>query len=737
MTKSITSALQTALSANSVFTATLLEIERTDGSVFRFTNHDTDLTYDSVTWESSTPFTIGAISHTANLSVDNCQINISTTGNNLSLTDFQTGLFQRAKIRILLVDTQDLTSGDVVLQEGWIGSTDSNELEYVEITVYGLMKLMDFEVGRVYQPSCDADFGDSRCMFAVNPSQAWSADNKYHVGEWVYAYDTTQMTAFTITNDDFESDGATAEGAALTGWTSSDNNDWSAVSTVTGSISPTNIPTGTYILEGGQLGTNSGTGRFEQFIYQDIGLVAAGVSATDIDNGKISVFYRALVAQHATQGDAIRIRLEVQDTNGDVLDTVKTDFKDLSDLSTWRTLNLTRALVSGARTVRLYVEAFRTAGVAIDVNVDNVEAYYWDHSITDPADGLVHKNTRVRPSVLSSAKNFQSTAFSNDGVTANSTTENLTGWVKNGSYWWTDDNGGTTSLVEGDYLLRGGDDSSGTPSTAYTLYQDVVLATLWDLDTAAIDLGRYFVTLDMEGAVAATTDEFQFKIEFYDITPTIIGTTTTLESWFNEYTSGVWQTFTRNYSIAIPATCRTLRFIIETRSTAGSDASNCLLDFVRADVVDTGRPEITDPVYGEADSATTWPTTAAEHTKDGQNIWLSAARRTGNTTVTGVTDNRNFEATGLSGDEELFIGGRIRWLSGNNAGQRNLIRIYDEINKDVTLYFDSLGDVQVGDRFEYENSCQKRFTTDCVTTFDNGINFRGFPYLPGKLTDNK
>jgi uncharacterized phage protein (TIGR02218 family) len=36
-----------------------------------------------------------------------------------------------------------------------------------------------------------------------------------------------------------------------------------------------------------------------------------------------------------------------------------------------------------------------------------------------------------------------------------------------------------------------------------------------------------------------------------------------------------------------------------------------------------------------------------------------------------------------------------------------------------------------GDAYSMHAGCQKRFSEDCVTRFANGINFRGFPHLPG------
>lgn len=729
MSKSITAAMQTALNRNAVAVATLMEIERTDGTVFRLTNNDVDLTYDGNTWVSSVPFTIGAVTHGSQLAVDNTEVTLSTEGSVLDLADFKAGRFQKAKVKIFLVDLQDLTSGDVILHEGWVGAISLNEFEHVEITVFGLMKIMDFEIGRVYQPQCDADFGDRRCKLALDPSQAWAAEDRYAVGDWVYHYDTTQMTAFTITNDDFEDDGLNGEGDPITGWTSSTPNDWRTLSSVSG----LSIPTGTYLLVAGQAGTNTGTGRHSQSLHQDISLTGAGISTTDLDAGRISVYFKTVLVQHDTQEDACRTRLEVLNASGDVIDVKKNNFDDLDLLSTWRAQYIVLPLVAGARTVRIYLDAFRTAGTEIDVYFDRVEAYHWKHSTVDPTDGLIHKVARINETNPVNQRNLVNTSFENDGVVANSNAEDIEGWIKDSNYWAV---GGNGAMNDGGWALAGGDDSSGTPSTEYTIYQDVDLAVLWELDTAVIDLTRYFATLFTHVLWSAAEDALRFRVEFFDSVPASLGAATTLIDWRNDYVS-----FDVNEelqaSFQIPTLCRHIRFYIDARSdTVGSDASGATVDYLRCDIVDGARPEASDREYGTpaVGSQDSFPTTAAEYMKDGQLVWLSHAKRFDNTTVTVATDGRNFTATGLSGSEELYIGARIRWLSGNNTGQSNLIRIFDSGTQAITLYFHSLGDIVNGDRFQIEQACQKRFTADCVTSFNNGINFRGFPYLPGKFT---
>ncbi len=53
----------------------------------------------------------------------------------------------------------------------------------------------------------------------------------------------------------------------------------------------------------------------------------------------------------------------------------------------------------------------------------------------------------------------------------------------------------------------------------------------------------------------------------------------------------------------------------------------------------------------------------------------------------------------------------------------------------MKLYFPVANDIQVGDRFMIIEGCGKNFEEDCITRFNNAINFRGFPYVPGRLIE--
>jgi uncharacterized phage protein (TIGR02218 family) len=74
-----------------------------------------------------------------------------------------------------------------------------------------------------------------------------------------------------------------------------------------------------------------------------------------------------------------------------------------------------------------------------------------------------------------------------------------------------------------------------------------------------------------------------------------------------------------------------------------------------------------------------------------------------------------------------FVPGIVKFTSGANAGLT--VEIEDVVGDEITLRFQTPYDIQAGDTYDIRPDCAKRYVEDCIGLFDNGINFRGEPYV--------
>jgi uncharacterized phage protein (TIGR02218 family) len=99
-------------------------------------------------------------------------------------------------------------------------------------------------------------------------------------------------------------------------------------------------------------------------------------------------------------------------------------------------------------------------------------------------------------------------------------------------------------------------------------------------------------------------------------------------------------------------------------------------------------------------------------------------------TITGVTSKRAFADSGRAEADGYFDGGLITWTTGNNAGLAMEVKTFLNAGGAIALQLPMPFTVQVGDEYSMSAGCDKAQAT-CIATFANGVNFQGFPHLPG------
>jgi uncharacterized phage protein (TIGR02218 family) len=92
-----------------------------------------------------------------------------------------------------------------------------------------------------------------------------------------------------------------------------------------------------------------------------------------------------------------------------------------------------------------------------------------------------------------------------------------------------------------------------------------------------------------------------------------------------------------------------------------------------------------------------------------------------------------FRADGLGAyADDWFTAGRLAWTGGANAGQAVEVKSHRAEAGIVTLeLWQAMPEpLAAGDTFTVTAGCDKHFDT-CVAKFNNAVNFRGFPHIPG------
>ncbi|RJF70863.1 DUF2163 domain-containing protein [Rhodopseudomonas palustris] len=136
-------------------------LQRVDGLVLGFTDHDRDLAFDGVTYEAEAGMTASAINATGALNIDTTDISGALQSDHLNEADLAGGLYDNAALTLFVVDWSAPENRDILFA-GSIGEVSRGRTGFT-CEMRGLSHALNQPVGRLYQRCCDADLGDDRC----------------------------------------------------------------------------------------------------------------------------------------------------------------------------------------------------------------------------------------------------------------------------------------------------------------------------------------------------------------------------------------------------------------------------------------------------------------------------------------------------------------------------------------------------------------------------------------------
>jgi uncharacterized phage protein (TIGR02218 family) len=136
-------------------------VSRRDGVTLGFTDHDEDVVFDGAVFPASSGMDASALQSATGLSVDNAQAVGALSDAAVSEEDVRAGRFDRAEVRLWLVDWQR-PELRVLMFRGEFGEIRRLDGAF-EVELRGLAEALNAPVGRSVLRTCDRALGDARC----------------------------------------------------------------------------------------------------------------------------------------------------------------------------------------------------------------------------------------------------------------------------------------------------------------------------------------------------------------------------------------------------------------------------------------------------------------------------------------------------------------------------------------------------------------------------------------------
>lgn len=317
---------------------------------------------------------------------------------------------------------------------------------------------------------------------------------------------------------------------------------------------------------------------------------------------------------------------------------------------------------------------------------------------------------------------------------------------------WTNETGTLTTRITNPSPVEGSAFFSGGTADATTrAYQDLTVPVG---EHALIDAGVREVILSWAQSSFAGDDQAELEVECFDGTLTSLGprmgtglTSTVAQQWENRI--GVID--------VLPQT-RTIRLSMHMNRVDGT-ANNGYVDILTAQIrkrtLSYVSSDFEDRIYKVTTAGTTAPvqptynTTPGQTTTDGSAVLTSEESWSRSITVlsvSGVEPRKTFVVTQLTPNtggprggfpDGWFNGGVVSWETGTNAGLNMEVREFTAddgvtIEQGIELFLDMFANIQIGDIGRVYPGCNKGVISQCKDKFDNVVNFRGEPYVPGQ-----
>ena len=158
---SISPSMQAKLEAQATTFCHCWRLARNDGVVMGFTDHDRDLSFNSIVFRANTGLSASQLENGVGLAPGTSEAAGALTDDSLTETDLRNGLYDGASVETWLVDWSDVTDR-ALLDIATIGEARRGEHVF-SAELRSSAHVFDQPHGRAFQRLCSADLGDARC----------------------------------------------------------------------------------------------------------------------------------------------------------------------------------------------------------------------------------------------------------------------------------------------------------------------------------------------------------------------------------------------------------------------------------------------------------------------------------------------------------------------------------------------------------------------------------------------
>ena len=140
------------------------KVQRQDGTVEGWTEHDESIVYDGVTYLSLPAGAPSNYQQKAALAAANMELEVNYGDTSAAL--IRAGYYDYAEVWTFRINWTAVADGIVKLAYGRLGEISMLDAQ-ARADVRGLAQILSTQIGRIYTPECDASLGDARCKVTL------------------------------------------------------------------------------------------------------------------------------------------------------------------------------------------------------------------------------------------------------------------------------------------------------------------------------------------------------------------------------------------------------------------------------------------------------------------------------------------------------------------------------------------------------------------------------------------